>query len=377
VSELVFPYGEQTTAPLAIDGAMMRHQIGDTKYRQIGYSAVATSRYTEFVDPARQTPDHVTVSTPADKILVADILSSERPDPPDVAYVIPSFGWIDQPSRVDPVSHDTTVGRLRIAGLRILLRRPWYSSGAGEQLAVVLLPDGDAHYVAKPFLELDDRFRPYVSQWGHDPLWKTAGQIRSGLTPELFSNATQIAQARLPEIGLESPITVVAFAPTFDEKRQLHVGDVALDSATLHMPFLRLALCRYQPNSIADCELSRVMLADMMQLPANRSVSVMYAKNGRELRVALTGGAATSTIEQHRIIVDVLLERRNPHDEHAWEPSGLSPIQTTTESALWNGTFELPDRFHTGRFRLIIREWEQYGPGENDRRPIYAEQLEL
>ena len=48
-------------------------------------------------------------------------------------------------------------------GLRILLDRPWFSSGDGELLAIVLAQP--ANYPP------DDKSRPYVSHWGNDPIW--------------------------------------------------------------------------------------------------------------------------------------------------------------------------------------------------------------
>ena len=52
----------------------------------------------------------------------------------------------------------------RRAGVRIYLERPWYSSGEGELVGVLLAPGGD-----------DSRgCSGLVSQWGADPVWVSA-----------------------------------------------------------------------------------------------------------------------------------------------------------------------------------------------------------
>ena len=62
------------------------------------------------------------------------ILNSARPAAPKVLYVIPTFRWERK--------GDTLEGRIESkrsgGGLRVYLELPWFSSGDGEQLGVVL-----------------------------------------------------------------------------------------------------------------------------------------------------------------------------------------------------------------------------------------------
>lgn len=135
------------------------HQFTDTKYRCVEYSAVAASRYREYFyplpdfpncpQPTPVEPNFTRVSPP----IRVDILSSAAPAAPKPLYVIPTFRWEDSPQ-----------GRRRVGGgLRIYLDRPWFSSGMGEQLAVVLYGH-DYPGIVEPA-------KPYVTQWGLDPLW--------------------------------------------------------------------------------------------------------------------------------------------------------------------------------------------------------------
>ena len=101
--------------------------INDTKHHRMRYTAVATSRYREYF--ARRT--RRTSRGRASRVDV-DVPASARPLAPVVAYVVPTFGWQRQT--------DTNMKRsVRFGGgLRVYLRRPWYSSGDGELLGVAL-----------------------------------------------------------------------------------------------------------------------------------------------------------------------------------------------------------------------------------------------
>src|SRR6202043_601607 len=61
--------------------------------------------------------------------------------------------------------------------------RPWYSSGDGELLGVVLYNEG---------LPIDrEAWKPHVTQWGLDPIWDAA---RPSALPEPWNFPLSIAQ---------------------------------------------------------------------------------------------------------------------------------------------------------------------------------------
>ena len=60
------------------------------------------------------------------------IPSTARPPAPDVRYLIPAWNWVTQPSTSAPSS--SRVGNV----LRVYLGRPWFQSGIGELLGVVV-----------------------------------------------------------------------------------------------------------------------------------------------------------------------------------------------------------------------------------------------
>src|SRR5205814_3435976 len=139
--------------------AAPRHHFNDTKHHRVTYTAIATSRYREYFDD-----DPVLDFTRKSALVVVDVPASARPAAPRVVYVIPTFGWQRQTGT--NVKRSVRFG----GGLRIYVDRPWYSSGVDELLGVTLWnfangqPDDDAR----------QRWKPFVTQWGSDPIWRTA-----------------------------------------------------------------------------------------------------------------------------------------------------------------------------------------------------------
>ena len=91
------------------------------------YTAAATSRFKEYF-PENQKGGFTRTS----EEIVVDVPASSRPLAPEIVYVIPTFGWERQ--------IDTNLKRsVRFGGgLRVYMRRPWFSSGEGELLGVTL-----------------------------------------------------------------------------------------------------------------------------------------------------------------------------------------------------------------------------------------------
>jgi hypothetical protein len=278
-----------------------RHELGDTKHRNIAYRPDSVSRYREYfpleviVDPANvTTPGElgmggVLVPTDAGQPYFRDgmlnVPSSARPVPPQVLYVIPTFRWETSPDG----STVTRKGR----GLRIYLDRPWFTTGVGERLAVLVEPGSAAA-------------RQYVSEWASDPLW-TATAPKEDLARKHFADVTYPPDsgdvATHPErtykrvvgpfsLAEDPSLTAVAVAlmPEFHEERKLWFVDVELDpGAGAYFPFVRLALARCQPDSIGGHELSTVVKAEIAQLTPDRTATVTM---GATLDVAVSGVVA-------------------------------------------------------------------------------------
>jgi len=134
---------------------LSRHEFGDTKHRNVRYQCSATTRFREYFPPEISN-DSAPITRIGDETLFS-VPSSARPAAPKLLYAIPYFQWTRN-------AQDGTLVRSRKTGVRVYLERPWYSSGDGELLGVVLAEP--ANYPP------DETHRFSVTHWGGDPCGK-------------------------------------------------------------------------------------------------------------------------------------------------------------------------------------------------------------
>jgi hypothetical protein len=359
------------------DDAAPRHVIGDTKHHRITYTAVATSRYREYFEQV-EGADFTRSSEPIE----VDVPASARPLAPEVAYVVPTFGWQRQV--------DTNLMRsVRFGGgLRVYLRRGWYSSGDGELLGVALWSGANG--------TLDrETFKPYVTQWGMDPIWRT-GDLGGIPAVQSFPDAA----ARDFEVSLEERdgrVDVVGYPPELDETRGLWFADLTVNLPTsTYMPFCRLALVRFQPNALRDAKISRVVLADYAQLTPDRTATVTFDPyHPRQLHIAVSGVAPRGPSVGHARFPNVVRVRAQQRRDDlpgdlGWEDAPAAAASVTENPAgpgrpelvLWDGTATFARPPEPGRFRLLVEELERIGRpadrrGDAPGRLVYAETFEI
>ena len=140
----------------------------------------------------------------------------------------------------------------------------------------------------------------------------------------------------------------------YDEDRDLMYCDIDIDeSGSAYMPFIRLALVRYQPNSLEDAHISRVILADYVQLSPDRSLSVVpVGRSLTDMVVTLSGltymrNTAGSGPGVARVFVEERDPTRGAADELGWKevagPISLNPLPTQNPIfAIWQRTVTLP-----------------------------------
>ncbi len=259
----------------------LQHKFNDTKHRRITYKTIATTRYREYffqlvADKGAAfalTRQHIFPTT-------VFIPSSARPVAPQVEYVIPTFEWERN------VNGLTTI-TARVSGLRVYLKRPWYSSGEGEQLAVIL------------YLNISDNFNSGnlpVTTWGTDPT-KMSGSLPNGIRPDaakfLKVSPDNVAAVVSAVENAEKKVTVVAYDVKYDKERQLYYADIMMDIKSAYYPFVRLALARYQKYSVkksnTDCCLSAIVQTDYIQIPPPRLTSVKFGGPKNVFTLAISG----------------------------------------------------------------------------------------
>jgi hypothetical protein len=397
-----------------------RQEFGDTKYRRIVYHSVATTRFREFLPrPLTDVPANIQrVEMDADAnnqvkpALVHDILSSARPAPPDVLYVLPTFRW----QRQDEGAHRTHVRRGN--GVRVWLRRPWFSSGDGERLGVVLepavrLPEGwgrmaaidvkttrfmqkaqagverliasDAltvHALLSPTSEeVRNMLRPYVTAWGSDPVWKSPAPALPPTVGDFPRHVDSADGLTLEELPASVKVNVAAHDVHFDRIRKLWYCDIEIDAGVSYFPFVRLALARYQAHSLQHAHLSRVVMSDFIQLVPDRTADVVRTQDSVAVTVSgfsgrnrvadisplpfgdprlLGPGTAPNTTMR------AVLERRAPGvpGSLGWQRVG-GEVELAAATAgfhvTWTASMALPaEAQEAGAYRLLITESETF-----------------
>jgi hypothetical protein len=392
--------GDSDQKHLFFSNSAPRHLIQDTKRHRITYTAVATSRYREYF-PQDQDLDFTRESEP----VLVDVPASERPIAPEPAYILPTFGWQRQT--------ETNLKRsIRFGGgLRVYLHRPWFSSGEGELLGVTLW----SHTNGTLNQDSRTKFKPYFTQWGMDPIWETGnlgGAPSAYDFPDAVSSdyAVSLEEQDATLAGKPGRVDVVGFPVEFDESRGLWFADLTVNVPTeTYMPFIRLALVRYQPHALADAKISQVFLADFAQLTPYRAALITTdPHHARTLRVAVSGVAPRgpeavvhgeprpADLSPHPTQIYIRVQERDPEiqSDLAWvdvpatevtiQAQSDGPIPGHPDVALWAGTVTFTKVPEPNRYRLLIEEYEYISAnytlaegrtGKQSGRLVYAETM--
>ncbi len=288
------------------------HVFADTRARRVGYVATATTRFREYLPEAvRIDPPQITVQSDRQAIWVP---SATAPPAPSIRYIIPTFGW----NRSGQGSAKQQSWR-RGGGLRVYLDRPWFATGSNEMLAVCL-PRGPAD-------PQENADKNYVTMWGADPIWLNGNidtvapkasdfplRVRAGQTlkyaiapeGEAFGPVDPSPDgvalpgfATGPYRPRGAPATteldIVPHAVGYDASRKLWYADIVVNPHDSYMPFIRLALARFQPASVSGLHLSAAVLADFAQLTNDRLVVTTPGANAGQRIIAVHGVGPTES----------------------------------------------------------------------------------
>lgn len=179
-------------------------------------------------------------------------------------------------------------------------------------------------------------------------------------------------------------VDVAGFPVAYDPVRKLWFADLTIktDDET-YMPFVRLALVRYQPHALVDAQISRVVLADFAQITPDRSVLVTVdPTTPRQLRVVVSGvapkgpaavvkGEPQPTQKAPRPTqIRVRAQQHGPtssdldwHDVDDPQIAQVAPLfdgpyPTNLDLEMWAGVVTFGPGVTEGRYRLLIEEYE-------------------
>jgi hypothetical protein len=351
--------------------------------------------------------------------------NTSLPAPPMVHSVIPLFLWDDGTEPDQPMAKRRTRG----AGVRMYLERPWFTTGADEQIGVVLA-------VGK---------RPettFTSQWGGDPFW-----VGSHVADRELLQVTDLLGAigldaydtvggpsgqpvQLPSAeDPETKVWVIPYRPQYNETRRKWFVDIRFVGR--FWPFVQLSVVRYQPYSLAGKHISKPVRCDFVQIPPERTASVSRTSEGR-IRVLVSGpvgyhnnprgdsassGLVPSTNPLGRILAAVASNRvfraklqtrpAGATSDLAWETVKQTDLNARgypdsfahAVSLVWTGELDVPESLLFGRprapdpkqpgaYRVRVEEWETFEGEREDLgdlkseptkeiRLIYADEFEL
>jgi hypothetical protein len=346
----------------------VRHEFGDTRYRDVTYELIAASRFREYFDP-QTGPFTAETALPRS----TPVLSSARPAAARIAFTVPTFGW----EGADPEPDWAEWERRRVGGgLRVYLERPWYSSGAGELLAALL------YFGEEPPTEEVKRL---TSEVGRDPI-RTPDSTPGLLAAEDFARTALVPDPGLPLAEASAVVTAVPFEVSFSEERRLWYSDIELPRLGTdgYFPFVCLALARYQPNSLSsDLKLSPVARTEFVQVFPDRTLE-LRRETPEEVHLSLRGTVPSGPMPNRLEVTIEGYDETLPGD-FAWRPvPGQPPAAAELAASPTELAVAIPADAGADR-RLVVRELERYqsdpSPGEDGGsvadRVVYADTVPL
>jgi hypothetical protein len=325
----------------------IRQEFGDTKHRMIRYTVTAVSRYRAFF--AAPVPDDTAAFAVSTTFEPVSVKSSVRPAPPTVVATVPAFSWSDAPRPGGGLIRTRSAARLRVE-----LGRPWFTTGEGECVAVLVWPGTEDTVPAE--------VRPLVSWLNRDPIHPTPAPPALA-TESMFAGAVEPLDVVLVETG--HTVRALPYPVFFHDGRWY--ADIAVPGAaqSSYAPFAHLALARFQRESLDDRDLSTVVRTDMVPVLPDRSLDVHIDASG--VHVVLSGlsragnrpNRVTATIERcdasdDGTPIELTALNANAPAFSAWvRVPGLSAVGQTNQPL---PPIAVPD--HNGRLRVVVREVE-------------------
>jgi hypothetical protein len=385
--------------------------LGTTEYRRVRYRLSALTRFTDFFP----TSPRAALSCLGSNDCIIRHPNVAQPKPVEPRFLVPTLAWASGVEKLNNEPRWQFKSRSRY-GIRVLLARGWE---LGQLLGVVTLPTLSEFQVSElnsknrvdvdAVSTLDARFTDSVTRWGADPT--VASQLPDTLpTPSDFTGFRRVGGSLLlPPLdelaetfdadgrniaGGRDPhrrVSVVGYKPRWDFRRKLWYCDIGLSRIPSYGCFIRLALVRYQPNSLRDYELSTPVRADYVQLRPDRILTVMRDATDhyqRTIRIAIS----EPLMEGHTPLVSSsspksIRNRFAVHFEQLCRTTRDTPVGWVEDPTivvdefpaignglLWTGTACWPRL--TGTRRLVVREFETM-PNGGSEREIYSNVLEI
>ena len=216
--------------------------------------------------------------------------------------------------------------------------------------------------------DLRDRYKHYVTQWGNDPIWVSDSVPSLPKVRHFPSRVAEGSNLSLEETA-EIKAKVAGHAVEYDSLRKLWYCDIEVETGQSYYPFIRMALARYQPNSVQDAHLSKIVLADYAQIAPDRSIIITYDLYNPDLLNVVVAGItyqAPSSLSDIGCSIEIGIESHRPDisGELGWVPAVganiIAEINQASGNLLWKGQALLPSGHASSqKFRLVVKEFER------------------
>jgi hypothetical protein len=346
---------EQNHRAFTVDHPIQFEQaFDDTKARETYYAAIGSTRFRELLDQVQSK------GSPAPRPRVSapqrlEVRATARPPRPEWHHHAYAYKWTSQPDNLWPfrmTSGDSELIIRREGAVRCYLRRGWNATGR-ELLGVVVMNSevNTTRTSEAPGSIIPKGMRGLVSRWGYDPVWDDTAV--PPLTLDDFTK--QVAFVPYENIieytGEDERFVGLALHEVeYDPEKELYYADIGIRNPPASLPFIQLALVRYQPLAIDGQALSEVLLTDPIRVPGDRKLKIQRNLiSPHRFNVALEGpfpptdnsvGKNPNQIIPRREIV-VELRRRDPNLAAEIEGPLANEISSGTAGASSNG----PDEF--------------------------------
>ncbi len=368
-----------------ITPVLIQFPFSDSRYRRLMVAARGTARYGDvFGKGAKQ-------RTVDSDLVTVDVLATTQPKAADIEYVLPNLRWDIHEGK-----------RTRTMGLTIVLNRPWFSSGIGEQLAVITSRQkAPSDKVEKGIItNMPSNAENNVSAWGVLADWKNCIP-NSFASPkiEIMEDAQrahdkddaapslELSNSKNIQIGGDW-YSALLFTPRFNHQDQQWFVNLRLSAPPAYGAVVRLLIARYQENAIVGKQVSDVSMCDFSLLRPERSVTITTKWNGlsRKTQVQLhgCGPKCDDAVQTPKTSIEVRyfdLELSRPHD-FEWAAGEIVKPDTTlppNSDVLWQAT--VPNSWLGGGGVLVAQECEIWPSAENAKQtyslPAYFDILPL
>jgi hypothetical protein len=266
------------------------YDFSDKKFRKIKIELIATSEFYEYFKK------DVSIIAYGD----LNVLNAEIPKAPEWR----EHAWVPHFRYVREKVNNNTLAQTRfISGVTLLVKEPWNLTGEGEKFAIILKSkSGNFNFTDSSYFLKDPVFTP--------------DQV-----PEISD---------IIDIEPDEQTGMILISPQYDkDKDEIWIKiPFNQDKRNFKSPlFLKLATCRFQPNSESDLKLPEIAALEFIQIPPVRTVTVTKGKRNKYSIIItpddLNDYYAEVTIEEQTVGVEVGWSTIEPplvrNQDKSWE----------------------------------------------------------